>query len=103
MHHDDGEGASESSESLVFVRDARPPPVNETGSLAQHIAQVKRMRTRLQVILVCVANQTAGVCIKTLALLDSGADCHLMAEELYTNLGLIGLSAVSETQLANGI
>ena len=103
MHRDDEEGASESSDSAASVRDTSSPPVNATASSAQDISQAKGMRNRLQVIPVCVINQITRACKDTLAQLDSGADCHLMAKDLYTSLGLSGTSTVSEIQLANGV
>ena len=103
MHRYDEEGASESSDSTASVRNTSSPPVDATASSAQDISQAKGMRTRLQVIPVCVINQITGACKDTLALLDSGAVCHLMAKDLYTSLGLSGTSTVSEIQLANGV
>ena len=38
----------------------------------------------------------------TLALLDSGANCHLMVADLYRRLGLSGRPIRTEIQLANG-
>ena len=60
------------------------------------------MKTRLQVIPVCVVDNVSGKCLDTLALLDSGADCHLMVSELSTELGLAGRPIRSEIQLASG-
>ena len=85
------------------MRDTSFLPVDATALSAQDISQAKGMRTWLQVIPVCVINQITGFCKDTLALLDSGADCHLMAKDLYTSLGLSGISTVSEIQLANGV
>ena len=101
MHRDDEEGASDSSDSAASVRDTSSPPVDATALSAQDISQAKGMRTRLQVIPVCVINQITGACKDALALLDSGVDCHLMAKDLYTNFELFGTSTVSEIQLAN--
>ena len=103
MHCDDEEGASESSDSAASVRDTSSPPVDATALPAQDNSQAKGMRTQLQVIPVWVINQITGACKDTLALLDSGADCHLMAEDLYTSLGLSDTSTVSEIQLAIGV
>ena len=103
MHRYDEEGSSESSDSAASAKDTSSPPVDATASSAQDISQAKGMRTRLQVIPVCVINQITGTCKDTLALLDSGADCHLMAKDLCTSLGLSGTSTVSEIQLANGV
>ena len=65
-------------------------------------ASVPRSRTRLQVLPVCIINNVFGVCKDTLALLDSGADCHLISRDLYDELGLDGRRACFEMQLANG-
>ena len=46
-------------------------------------------------------NSITGTCKDTLALLDSGSDCHLISESLYAELGLIRRPIHSEIQLAN--
>ena len=60
------------------------------------------MKTRLQVVPVCAIDNDSGKCVDTLALLDSGADCHLMVADLYRVLGLSGRPIRTEIQLANG-
>ena len=65
-------------------------------------ASVPRSRTRLQVLPACIINNVFGVCKDTLALLDSGADRHLISRDSYDKLGLDGRLACSEMQLANG-
>ena len=51
---------------------------------------------------VCVTNKENGSNTDVLALLDSGADTHLLSQRLYTQLGLYGNPIKSNLQLAEG-
>ena len=77
-------------------------PSNQASTSALSAAFNTQVKTRLQVLPICVINNIAGTCKDTLALLDSGADCHLISEGLYTKRGLAGRPIHSEMQLANG-
>ena len=77
-------------------------PSNQASTLALSAASNTQVKTRLQVLPICVINNITGTCKDTLALLDSGADCHLISEGLYTKRGLVGRPIHSEMQLANG-
>lgn len=79
-----------------------PSPPDSAASSAVSASSTTRSKTRLQVLPVCVINHASGICKDTFALLDSGADCHLIAKDLYDALGLCGRPIVSELQLANG-
>ena len=61
-----------------------------------------KSKKRLQVLPVRVTNEENGSSIDALALLDSGADTHLLSQRLYTQLGLNGNPIKSNLQLANG-
>ena len=61
-----------------------------------------RSKKRLQVLPVRVTNEENGSSIDALALLDSGADTHLLSQRLYTQLGLHGNPIKSNLQLADG-
>ena len=65
---------------------------------------MKKMKTRLQVVPVCVIDNVSRKCVDTLALLDSGADCHLTVADLYSLHGTRSVrQAYSDRiQLANG-
>ena len=102
IHRDDGGTTSKSSESTVSVRDDLSPSVNATTSSVQSALVRKDAATRLQVIPVCVINNITGDCKDTLALLDSGADCHLMCKGLSSELGLTGKPLQTKIQLADG-
>ena len=77
-------------------------PSNQASTSALSAASNTQVKTRLQVPPICVINNITGTCKDTLALLDSGADCHLISEGLYTKRGLVGRPIHSEMQLANG-
>ena len=102
IHRDDGGTTSKSSESTASVRDDLSPSVNATTSSVQSALIRKDAATRLQVIPVCVINNITGDCKDTLALLDSGADCHLMCKGLSSELGLTGKPLQAKIQLADG-
>ena len=59
-------------------------------------------KERLQVLPVCVTNLTTGKGRNILALLDSGADTHLLTKEVYVDLDLNGKPIESNLQLADG-
>ena len=100
IHGDDGGTTSKSSESTASVRDDLSPSVNATTSSVQ--SALIDAATRLQVIPVCVINNITGDCKDILALLDSGADCHLMCKGLSSELGLTGKPLQAKIQLADG-
>ena len=100
IHGDDGGTTSKSSESTASVRDDLSPSVNATTSSVQ--SALIDAATRLQVISVCVKNNITGDCKDILALLDSGADCHLMCKGLSSELGLTGKPLQAKIQLADG-
>ena len=77
-------------------------PSNQAPTSTLSAASTTQVKTRLQVLPICVINNITGTCKDTLALLDSGADCHLISEGLYTELGLVGSPIHPEMQLANG-
>ena len=62
----------------------------------------KEARNRLQVLPVTLVNPSLGVAGKTWALLDSGADTHLLSRRLFTELDLFGTPIRTKLQLANG-
>ena len=59
-------------------------------------------KKRLQVLPVCVTNLTTGKGRNILALLDSGADTHLLTKEVFVDLDLNGKPIESNLQLADG-
>ena len=70
-----------------------------------HVAntsQVKGARNRLQVLPVSIVNPSTGVAKNSWALLDTGANTHLLSRRLYSELGLEGQPVWSRLQLANG-
>ena len=75
-------------------------PSNQASTSALSAASNTQVKTRLQVLPICVINNITGTCKDTLAPLDSGADCHLISEGLYTKRGLVGRPIHSEMQLA---
>ena len=85
-------------------RSSSPAPDSVPASAsALSAASATRPGTRLQVLPVCVINHVTGACRNTLALLDSGADCHLMVEGLCAELGFNGTPIRSEMQMVNGM
>ena len=67
-----------------------------------NISQVKGARNRFQVLPVSMVNPSTGVAKESWALLDIGADTHLLSRRLYSELGLEGQPVWSRLQLANG-
>ena len=63
-----------------------------------HLVKGKK---RLQVLPVCVTNLTTGKGRNILALLDSGADTHLLTKEVFVDLDLNGKPIESNLQLAD--
>ena len=84
------------------MRDDLSPSVNATTSSVQSALIRKDAAIRLQVIPVCVINNITGDCKDTLALLDSGADCHLICKGLSSKLGLNGKPLQAKIKLADG-
>ena len=100
---DPAETKKESSPSVEKSPTKESPAVGgHAGTVSTVRGSSRRTKTRLQVIPVCVIDNVSGKCIDTLALLDSGADCHLMVAALSTELGLAGRPIRSEIQLASG-
>ena len=64
-----------------------------------HLVKGKK---RLQVLPVCITNLTTGKGRNILALLDSGADTHLLTKEVFVDLDLNGKPIESNLQLADG-
>ena len=64
-----------------------------------HLVKGKK---RLQVLPVCVTNLTTGKGRNILALLDSGADTHLLTKEVFVDLDLNVKPIESNLQLADG-
>ena len=64
-----------------------------------HLVKGKK---RLQVLPICVTNLTTEKGRNILALLDSGADTHLLTKEVYVDLDLNGKPIESNLQLADG-
>ena len=60
------------------------------------------IRSKLQVLAVSLKNPLTGLKKNIWALLDSGADAHLLTEKLYLELGLEGRPILSKLQLADG-
>ena len=60
------------------------------------------IRSKLQVLAVSLKNPLTGLKKTIWALLDSGADAHLVTEKLYLELGLEGRPILSRLQLADG-
>ena len=75
---------------------------NQVSTSASSAASNTQIKTRLPVLPICVIIDLTGTCKDTLALLDSGADCHLISDGLYAELGLVGRHIHSEMQLVNG-
>ena len=63
---------------------------------------ITNVRGRLQVLPVCIINPANGKGQEIFALLDSGADTHLLSRRVYTELGLQGKPVRSRLQLADG-
>ena len=95
LHLEATDSEKDKSSSEALVKD-------KISTLVLSSASVPWSRTRLQALPVCIINNVFGVCKDTLALLDSGEDCHLISRDLYDELGLDGRRASSEMQLANG-
>ena len=74
---------------------------NQVSTSASSAASNTQIKTRLQVLPICVIIDITGTCEDILAFLDSGADCHLISDGLYAELGLVVRSIHSEMQLAN--
>ena len=72
--------------------------MNAVGS--SHHANVK---SKLQVLAVTLKNPLTDFKKTTWALLDSGADAHLLTKKLHLKLGLEGRPILSSLQLADGV
>ena len=102
--HQPSEVTGDEEATLCASKEDTTPglPSNQASTSALSAASNTQVKTRLQVLPICVIDNITGTCKDTLALLDSGADCHLISEGLYTKLGLVGRPIHSEMQLANG-
>ena len=79
--------------------DSPAPKVENCGVNA---ARGKGARNRLQVLPVTLVNPFSSATKKIWALLDSGADTHLLSRRLFTELDLSGTPIRTKLQLANG-
>ena len=61
-----------------------------------------RAKTRLQVVPVSIVNSRNGLAKEYWALLDSGADTHLLTQRAYSELQVRGRAVMSTLQLADG-
>ena len=73
-----------------------------TDSPTVNVVYSAEEKKRLQVVPVCISNETTGKSKNTLALLDSGADTHHLTKRLYLDLGLDGRPIRLSLQLADG-
>ena len=79
--------------------DSPAPKVENCGVNA---ARGKGARNRLQVLPVTLVNPFSSATEKIWALLDSGADTHLLSRRLFSELDLSGTLIRTKLQLANG-
>ena len=75
---------------------------DKPSELKINASHSERVTKQLQVLPVCVINMMTGETKQVWALLDSGADTHLMTRRLYSELNLAGKSLKSKLQLADG-
>ena len=90
---------SERAEDLTATSVSSPEQDQTIVLEDSHLVKGKK---RLQVLPVCVTNLTSGKDRNILALLDSGADTHLLTKEVYIDLDLNGKPIESNLQLADG-
>ena len=75
---------------------------DKPSELKINASHSERVTKQLQVLPVCVINMVTGKTKQVWALLDSGADTHLMTRRLYSELNLAGKPLKSKLQLADG-
>ena len=91
---EDAEGLTSASANCVSAN----PTLGSKEVASISLSCITNVRGRLQVLPVCIINPANGKGQEIFALLDSGADTHLLSRRVYTELGLQGKPVRSRLQ-----